>query len=428
MSSRNVQFVKYITTNPQFLRNLYKLGVSAREKRESIFHVHLLPKKGYWSSEVERGGIAHVSEKGAVCPPVTEILPASKKMTAAMKYEREELLEQHEELTTVLQVHNHPVIETKRRWGDFFSEADLYGMASGKAIGLASIPPDSPVLGMVMAQSKITSIPALLRGLPEKHRKALQEFNALIPRLLYVWQITVEQLAVEHWMLAATLALSRARLSAAAIGYRFPFDCSEAQFLSINTANKILTKKSCLGRTRGSLSALKVGRQSIEERMKADREGLFEIELEEQEFKRMEYYRVVSGKKIPIGGVEYTITSGEMGFLSLGGILKEKVSLTTEERIELARQMIEKLQIGEYYQYKHDNHLDWKVNKEDAERIVKMSLYGAAELRVLFSMPIEEMHGRIDAGEIKPDFTVQVEGGASYFFLEIPPALARKGK
>ena len=425
MSSNKANFVKYITTNTGFLRNLYKLGVSARNKREAGFHLHLFPNKEYSPSEVRFGGPAHLPPAKSICVQVREKLKPSGAPEEGETAERRE--RDFEFLTTVLDIHCHSVLR-RASWKDFFSSWDFDTMLNGVAMGLVIAPLDPPGMGMLMAQPK-----GPLAGLTRERVRGLHQ-EALMG-FLEIFSFFREQgvrLSTGVWMGGATAALKLAGLAATAIAYRFPPECGEESFLSINTAAGALAGPGWKERRRGALGVFKAGTNLENDRllrlMREEKEimGANPAELRRSFGDACKSYQVLNDQRTGISPEEY-FNAPEEEYQRTVELLSQKIQIAPWEAVELSRQIIKHLAVVDYLEFKVEDIADWKVKREDAERIEKMPLFGMMELVILMEVGERNILRLIKQGEIKPDFTVTSGDKTSYFFLEIPTALA-KGK
>ncbi len=426
MSGRNVRFVKYITTNPGFLRNLYKLGVSAREKREAGFHVHLFPNKEIRSSEVFFGGIAHLPQKNGLCSTARERLPLLSGLKEKNEVEQGE--RDFEHITKVLDIHCHSILKLAS-WKDFFSNLDLDPMLSGLAIGLVTAPLNPPGMGLLVAHPKSS-----LHNKSQERIRKLQQ-SALTGFLLWLSVFREQGIRISPsiWMEGAVVALKSAGLAAGTIIYRFPHECSEEQFLSENTAARHLTGAGWKDRHRKTTGAFNFGQNMLNDRLLwRIREENDALEISPAKLRKglgeaCKSYYVSNDKKAEISLEEY-FNAPEEKYQRITKLLSEKIQLALWEGIELSRQLIKKLGITGYLELKAEDLVDWKIEREDAAKIEKTFLLGIAELEVLTEVSGGRIERSIKQGSITPDFTVSSGENTSYFFLEIPPALAKREK
>ncbi len=425
MKSGNVSLRRYITTSPDFLRNLYRLGVSARNKREAGFHVHLFPNNDLRSSEVYYGGLAHLAKPDGICSTAREKLPRSDMPEDGGETENRE--KDFEHTTKVLDLHCHSVIRLPG-WKDVFSEADFDPMRSGVAIGVVSAPLKPPGMGLLMAHPKEP-----LNSVSPEHLMSLhQKYLTGLTWWLEYFREQGDRVSPAIWIEGAVVALKSVGLAAAAIAYRFPPECSEEQFLSENTTREALAGAGWKARHIKTQGAFDLG-QNMENdrrlwriRKNADAQELDPAELIRSLRGIGKGQRVLNGKGAKIRLEEY-FYAPESEYLRITLLLFQKILLAPWEAVELSRQLIKKLEVDDYLEIKAEDIVDWKIKKEAAARINKMPLFGMMELVVLTEISENKIRRLIKQGEIKPDFTVTSGEKTSYFFLEVPAALAKKG-
>ena len=424
--SGKVIFTKYITTSPEFLRNLYKLGVSAREKREAGFHVHLFPDKDFRSSEVYFGGLAHLSQPKGICSAAREALPPSG--VAEGKEAAEQRESDFEHLTKVFDVHCHSILK-RAGWRNFFSERDFDLMQSGVAIGMVAAPLNPPGMGLLIAQPKVS----LFRE-SQEHITGLYQ-QALEGMLVWISVFNEKRVKISPWIWkeGAVTALNSAGLAAAAILYHFPPACSEEQFLSENTATEAIKGEGWKARHKRTPGAFNIGQKMETDRLlwwareSSDAQEITPAKLISSLGGICKGHRVLNNRITGISLEEY-FYAPEEEYQRIRVLLLEKTLLAPWEAVELSRQLIKALDIDDYLKIKAEDIVDWKIKREDAERIKKMSLFGIMELVVLTEASEGRILRLIKQGEIKPDFTVTSGENTSYFFLEMPAALKGKGK
>ncbi|MBU1027266.1 MAG: hypothetical protein KKA31_06005, partial [Candidatus Margulisbacteria bacterium] len=220
----------------EFNRRLHRLGMSARERRESAFDVKLDPSsvRHFLLSPVINGGTTHVMPSRDLSDLFDHSVDGS-----AQK---------------IMHIHNHPVYNHPKygSWNDFFSDVDLQSpFTEGSVAGLVFVPHRKDSLILLLGQQKTFSATSLAAGRNlygevrmnfwHKYKKGLKDFHNELGFASGALQFLREALDISEraWMRAAVESLTELGMTAVAQIYYFPQDCTEEFFLGLNSRGKL---------------------------------------------------------------------------------------------------------------------------------------------------------------------------------------------
>jgi len=374
------QTLRKLIVHPKFMKDLYQLGVNARQKRESCFSVYFKGPSKLAFTPIVEGGVSFVSDKESAHFPI------------------------------IVDIHNHPA------WGrvepfDFFSKHDLWGLCKGEIIGLVSSPRDLSLM-LLLAQARspqhATSFSldwydgclSFMEGdFLNKTRKAL--------------------LPEEKWMAATVKGLTENGFNAAAVVY-VSFDALRTVYPG--------GKYGDFRRFKVGLGILKKAEELMVRSMYKERTAAEQTKLECGEKEVAEHWR----KIFPYEGAK-RVTPNE--FFSANRLLDElgdKGVWGVLARFDLAKQMIEKgivegepIYVSEGEAMFPAGAADFMIGERDREKLKSISFFTLDDISIKLDIPYKSLLQMLEAGQIMPDFVVEDEGRKEWVFLSLP-AIQRK--